>query len=261
MFVVDTAMTLLMRALAAEEVAKANLREVSKHKSDFLASMSHELRTPLNAIIGFSDVLAAQHFGPLNERQLDHVADVQEAGRHLLELINDVLDMSKIEAGSIELEKRVFPLADTIGAAVNFIAPRAAANQINVSVDVAPEANEAFGDERRIKQVLANLLSNAVKFTRPGGSIAVTADADEFATTVAVTDDGVGIAPDDLERIFDEFQQAGDVHTAMEGTGLGLALSRRLLELHSGSIKATSEVGRGSTFSFSIPRQPTAVTA
>ena len=273
--IVDAVMTLLTRAIEAEtaardiadesrmhaELVQAQLEEASRHKSEFLASMSHELRTPMNAIIGFSDVLAAQHFGDLNDRQLEYVGDVQDAGRHLLSLINDVLDLSKIESGSMDLQRRHFALDQTIESAVNLIRTRADENRIELTVDVDAQAVEAFGDERRIKQVVANLLANAVKFTPVGGSITVRASATANTTEVSVTDTGVGIAADDLERIFDDFQQVGDVTIAAEGTGLGLALCKQLVELHGGTIGVRSAAGAGSTFTFSIPRAEAPATA
>ncbi len=265
---VDGVMTLLTRALHAEHAAREaadqsrheaqtvgrELEEASRHKSEFLASMSHELRTPLNAIIGFSDVLAAQHFGELNERQAGYVGDVQEAGRHLLALINDILDLSKIESGSMELDARTFSLRDNIESALNLIRTRADAKGVALKVEMESDADEAFGDERRIKQVLANLFSNAVKFTPAGGSITVRATSPAGSTRVAVTDTGIGVAPGDLIRIFEDFQQVSDASTASEGTGLGLALCRRLIESHGGTLDVESTIGQGSTFSFVIPR-------
>jgi signal transduction histidine kinase len=246
-------------ARAATELARAQLEAASRHKSEFLASMSHELRTPLNAVLGFSDVLLSRTAGELNDDQAEFVADIRASGAHLLELINDVLDLSKVEAGRLEVDRRTFALGEVIAAAANLVRPRAEAGRIAVVVDVAPSAAEAYGDERRVKQVLVNLLGNAVKFTPPGGRIAVRAWADEAGSHVAVADDGVGIAPEDQAAIFDDFAQVGDAALAREGTGLGLALARRLLELHGGAIAVESALGVGSTFTVTLPPAPAEV--
>jgi signal transduction histidine kinase len=235
------------------ERTAALLDEASRHKSEFLASMSHELRTPLNAVIGFSDVLLTQHFGELNDDQRGYVDDIRSSGAHLLELINDVLDLSKVEAGRLDIESRWFALGDTVVSAANLLRPRAAAAQLELGFDVSPDAAEAFGDERRIKQVLVNLLTNAVKFTPPGGSVDVVARRQDHCVVVAVSDTGVGIAPEDQTRVFDDFHQVGESALAQEGSGLGLALAKRFLDLHGGEIWVESTPGEGSTFSFRLP--------
>jgi signal transduction histidine kinase len=252
-FAVEVLVTKLAELAAAEVAAREALEVASQHKSDFLAGMSHELRTPLNAVIGFAEVLDAQHFGPLNERQAEYVDDIRVAGRHLLALINDVLDLSKVEAGRMDISPEWFPLAEVVTASVQLVRPRAEEGDLELVVDVGPETAEAYGDRRRIQQVLVNLLSNAVKFTPTGGTVTVTTAADHEGVLVSVRDTGIGIASKDLARVFEDFQQAGGPERAQEGTGLGLALSRRFLELHGGEIWAESTPGAGSSFTFRLP--------
>ena len=228
------------------------LETASRHKSDFLATMSHELRTPLNAIIGFSEVLHEQMFGKLNERQLDYVKDVLEAGRHLLSLINDVLDLAKIEAGRMDLELSQVALPDLLRSAISMHSERAGRNGIALGLTSEPAEIGITADERRLRQIVFNLLSNAVKFTPTQGRVDVSAHALDGNVEIAVTDTGPGIAADDLETIFEEFEQTADGKKA-EGTGLGLPLSRKLVELHGGRLWAESEPGRGSTFRFTLP--------
>jgi signal transduction histidine kinase len=231
------------------------LETVSRHKSEFLANMSHELRTPLNAIIGFSEVLHEQMFGELNEQQLGYVGDVLEAGRHLLSLINDILDLAKVEAGRMELELADVVLGDALRSGVTMHAERATRAGIELELTLDPRIVTIRADERKLRQVVFNLLSNAVKFTPQGGRIDVSAKPADGFVEVAVADTGSGIAPEDLELVFEEFQQAGDSGKRTEGTGLGLPLSRRFIELHGGRLWAESIPGRGSTFRFTLPVQ------
>jgi signal transduction histidine kinase len=240
-------------ARAEAEESRVLMEEASRHKTEFLANMSHELRTPLNAVIGFAEVLDGQHFGPLNDRQAEYVEDIRGAGTHLLALINDVLDLAKVEAGRMEILPHWFSLSESVGAAVNLVRPRADAGQLMVRIDIAPEARDAYGDQRRIHQVLVNLLSNAVKFTPAGGVIDVVARATADGLVVEVHDTGVGISTEDQARVFQDFQQVGGPERAQEGTGLGLALSKRFLELHGGHIWVSSVPGVGSTFAFRLP--------
>ena len=230
------------------------LEAASRHKSDFLATMSHELRTPLNAIIGFSEVLHEQMFGGLNERQVAYVRDVLEAGRHLLSLINDVLDLAKIEAGRMELELSEVVVPDVLRSAVSMLFERASRNGIALTVTTEPAEIEITADERRLRQIVFNLLSNAVKFTPPDGRVDVSARLDDGQVEIAVADTGPGIPAEDLEMIFEEFEQTVDGKKEEEGTGLGLPLSRKLVELHGGRLWVESEVGRGSTFRVRLPR-------
>ena len=236
------------------------LAEASRHKSEFLASMSHELRTPLNAVIGFSEVLLERMFGDLNARQEDYLRDILGSGRHLLDLLNDVLDLSKVEAGQMELSPTRFSAEAAVGYALSMVRERALAHRIALDVEVSPGLGQIRADELRFKQVLLNLLSNAVKFTPDGGRVGVTVRASGDEVEVTVTDTGVGIAPADQERIFDSFQQGGLVNRSIEGTGLGLTLTRRIVELHGGRVWLTSRLGHGSTFSFTIPQDPTLAT-
>jgi signal transduction histidine kinase len=229
----------------------------NQHKSDFLANMSHELRTPLNAIIGFSEVLLEKMFGELNEKQLDYLSDIHSSGKHLLALINDVLDLSKIEAGRMELELSRFDLPAAIANALTLVRERAQRHGIALSLHVDPRLGEVQADERKCKQILLNLLSNAVKFTPDGGRVAVTARLDTDKAEISVADTGIGIAREDHQTVFEEFRQVGRDYTKKaEGTGLGLALARRFVELHGGTIRLDSEPGKGSTFTFTLPVTP-----
>jgi signal transduction histidine kinase len=230
------------------------LEIANKHKSDFLANMSHELRTPLNAIIGFSEVLSERMFGEVNEKQAEYLRDIHESGRHLLSLINDILDLSKIEAGRMELEVSSFHLPTALSNAVTLVRERAQRHGLQLEVDVDQGLGEFCGDERKFKQIMLNLLSNAVKFTPDGGRVAVSARKDTSCVEISVQDTGIGIAPEDQAAVFEEFRQVGgDQMRKAEGTGLGLALTKRFVELHGGSIRLQSEPGKGSTFSFTLP--------
>ena len=230
------------------------LELASKHKSDFLANMSHELRTPLNAIIGFSDVLGQKMFGELNEKQTDYLGDIASSGRHLLDLVNQILDLSKVEAGRMELEPSTFSPADSIRSSLAFVRERAAAHAIKLVADIPADLPIVTADERKIRQVVLNLLSNAVKFTPDGGVIEISARAAGGELEVSVKDTGIGIPPEDQAAVFEEFKQVGQrSDRSREGTGLGLTLAKKFVELHGGRIWVVSAVGTGSTFSFTIP--------
>jgi signal transduction histidine kinase len=231
------------------------LETASRHKSEFLANMSHELRTPLNAIIGFSQVLRQRLFGELNEKQDEYLDDILSSGNHLLALINDVLDLSKVEAGQVELEVATFSLREALERGVVMVRERATKSSVHLSLDLAGDVDLVDGDERRLRQVVFNLLSNAVKFTPAGGDVVVGSERADGEVRVTVTDTGPGVAPEDRERIFEEFQQTEVGAKQREGTGLGLALSRRLVELHGGRIWVESEVGQGSRFVFTLPQK------
>jgi signal transduction histidine kinase len=235
------------------------LELASRHKSEFLANMSHELRTPLNAVIGFSDVLLQKMFGELNERQEEYVRDIREAGRHQLALVNDILDLSKVEAGRMELEPTDFSLPALITDATALLRERASQKGVRLVVATDETLGSIHADERKIKQVLFNLVMNAIKFTPSGGTITVAGERTSAAVSVSVTDTGIGIAAEDQTRIFEEFRQAGDsAGRAIEGTGLGLSLAKRFIELHRGTLSVVSEPGRGSRFVFVLP-QPAVV--
>jgi len=237
------------------ETKSAELEVVSRHKSEFLASMSHELRTPLNAVIGFSEVLLERMFGELNDRQDEYLRDILGSGRHLLQLLNDILDLSKVEAGRMELEPSTFSLRSALEYGVSMVRERAARHGIHLSINVDDDVDTVESDELRVKQVLVNLLSNAVKFTPDGGDVSMNAREREHQTAVWVSDTGIGIAPADQERIFESFQQGQRGTQSEEGTGLGLTLCRRIVSLLGGTMWLESEVGVGSTFGFTIPRR------
>jgi signal transduction histidine kinase len=243
----------LETALSELDEKSRELETASRHKSEFLANMSHELRTPLNAIIGFSQVLHDRLFGDVNPKQEEYLDDILSSANHLLALINDVLDLSKVEAGQIELEVAPFSLQDALERGVVMVRERATEEGVQIVLDANPGVDVVSGDERRIRQVIFNLLSNAVKFTPAGGEVDIRATRLNGEVTVSVSDTGPGIAAEDYERIFEEFQQTEAGVEQREGTGLGLALSKRLIELHGGRIWVDSELGQGSTFVFTLP--------
>lgn len=231
------------------------LEIAGQHKSDFLASMSHDLRTPLNAVIGFSEVLLEEMVGGLSEKQRDYVKDIRDSGRQLLELVNDILDLSKVEAGRMSLDIRPFSLVAALKAGVTMVRERANRHAIALTLEIDSRLDEIDGDELRIKQVIENLLTNAVKFTPDGGHVSVIARPRDGEAEVCVEDTGIGIAETDCERIFESFQQGGrrESNRLIEGTGLGLTLCKRILELHGGRIGVKSEVDQGSRFTFVLP--------
>jgi signal transduction histidine kinase/CheY-like chemotaxis protein len=236
------------------ERKKGELEVASRHKSEFLASMSHELRTPLNAVIGFSEVLLDRLFGDLNPKQEEYLEDIRASGRHLLELLNDILDLSKVEAGKMELDLVDVSLRQLLEDGVALVRERAIRKGLSLDVTVDGDVDAVTADPLRLKQVLVNLVTNAVKFTPDGGRIDVRAQRAEGEVRVAVRDTGVGIAETDQQRIFDAFQQGPrSASEAAEGTGLGLTLSRRIVELHGGRLWVASRPGHGSTFTFALP--------
>jgi signal transduction histidine kinase len=242
-----------VRSARREREARIAADAANQAKSEFLANMSHELRTPLNAIIGFSEVLSERMFGEVNEKQAEYLADIQQSGQHLLSLINDILDLSKIEAGRMELEPSDFDLPSAIEHSLTLVRERAHRRGIGLGHTVDEQLGMIHADERKLKQVLLNLLSNALKFTPEGGRIDVRAALRDGVAEVSVTDTGIGISPEDQEAVFEEFRQVGPASKKVEGTGLGLAISKKFIELHGGKIWVTSQVGTGSTFAFTLP--------
>jgi len=241
--------------LANEEIQAAN-----ELKSQFLAHMSHELRTPLNAIIGFSEIMEDQTFGPTNEKQGRYIHNILTSSRHLLELINDILDLAKVESGKMELTLDRFLLSDCLAQVVDVVRPLAQNKEIQLDMNLDPAIRPLLADEGRFRQILYNLLSNAIKFTPDEGQVHVGGtQATDGTVQVSVKDTGIGISAEHQELIFSEFRQVDNSYSRKyEGTGLGLALTRKLVELHDGRIWVESEVGDGSTFSFVIPQRPTA---
>jgi signal transduction histidine kinase len=257
-FASQSALALLNAQLfTALQERSAQLEVASRHKSEFLASMSHELRTPLNAVLGFSEVLLERMFGDINERQEEYLRDIHSSGKHLLELLNEILDLSKVEAGQMELEFTSLDVPAALEYAASMLRERATAHSIDLRVELGGRVGAVEADELRFKQVVLNLVSNAVKFTPDGGSVVIWADEVDTDLHVTVKDTGVGIPVEDRERIFESFQQGGRGAAREEGTGLGLTLSRRIVELLGGRIWLESEVGVGSTFGFSIPMRRT----
>jgi signal transduction histidine kinase len=246
--------------------SKVAAEQASRAKTEFLASMSHELRTPLNAVIGFSQVLANQTYGAVNDRQLEYLTSILAGGRHLRKLVDDVLDLAKVDSGHLTLDLTKVSVAEDIPEVVGVVQALAHQKNITVTVEVKEPLPAITGDRMRVQQMIYNLLSNAIKFTGPGGHVTVTADTIASAVPngtcmlrIRVADTGIGIKPEDQARIFDKFER-GDSSSAreQEGTGLGLALTRKLVELHGGHISVESEgvKGRGSLFTVLLPLAP-----
>ena len=234
------------------------IQEASRLKSEFLANMSHELRTPLNAVIGFSEFLVDERPGPLNPKQKEYLQDILNSGRHLLQLINDVLDLSKVEAGKMDLFPETFVLPAAVEEVCSILSPLASKKNITVRKEIAPAVGQVTLDQQRFKQILYNLLSNAVKFTEDGGEVEIfAAPQDSHWFHLQVRDTGIGIRSEDLGKLFVEFQQldAGFARR-YQGTGLGLALTKKLVELQRGSISVESEPNKGSTFTVKLPLMP-----
>jgi signal transduction histidine kinase len=228
--------------------------EASKTKSSFLASMSHELRTPLNAIIGFSDTMIMEVFGPMSDRYKSYATDIRTSGEHLLALINDILDISRLDAGHTDLREEEFDAADLIAESLRMVVGQAAKAQVALTTHIATGLPHVKADKRRIKQILINLLSNALKFTPQGGEVKVIARVVPAGLTMAVSDSGIGIAPEDIPKVMERF---GMVDSSMSrhhsGTGLGLPLSKQLAEAHGGSLVLESTLHVGTTVTVTLP--------
>ena len=240
-----------------EELAENNqrLENISRIKSDFLANMSHELRTPLNTVIGFSELLQDQLFGELNQKQQRFVRNIRTSGQHLLALINDILDLSKVESGKMELELSAFSLLESLNESLMMLRVKALKGGVILHLEPGPQSDVTIAaDQRKLKQIMFNLLSNAVKFTLTGGKVDVSVRRDGDFIEITVADTGIGIKAEDLAKLFQPFTQLELVYSKeFEGTGLGLALTRNLVELHGGRIWVKSEYGAGSRFCFTIP--------
>lgn len=243
----------------SRELEEQNNRilEANRLKSEFLANMSHELRTPLNAVIGFAEVLVDGRAGPVNSEQQEYLNDILTSGRHLLQLINDVLDLAKIESGKMDLEPETFSIKKVAAEVCAVMRPIASSRNITITIEASPGADIVTLDQRKVKQILYNLLSNAVKFSKDYGEVKViVAEDSQQQIQLHVKDSGIGIRGEQLPRIFREFEQLDSgAARRFPGTGLGLALTKKLIELHHGSITVQSEFGKGSTFSVTVPRQ------
>ncbi len=241
------------------ELQRANiaLEKANRLKSEFLSTMSHELRTPLNAIIGFAEVLRDEITGTLNTEQKEYVGDIHSSGQHLLNMINSILDLSKIEAGKLELQYEEFPVEETINEVVNTILGSSRKKGISVHTHIHDDIPSLAADKVKFKQILFNLLSNAVKFTPENGRITISVKLSNQHIQIGVSDTGIGIKPEDMDKLFEAFRQVDSSYARRyEGTGLGLALTKRLVELHGGKIWVKSEYGKGSTFTFALPFKP-----
>jgi CheY-like chemotaxis protein/anti-sigma regulatory factor (Ser/Thr protein kinase) len=232
------------------------LEHANSAKDEFLAGMSHELRTPLNSMLGMSELLLEQTRDPLSACQQKSLRVISSSGRHLLDLINDILDLSKIEAGKLDYYPEIVGVAEISQASLAFVKTQAMQKSIDLSFEEDQSVSKLYADPRRLKQILVNLLTNAVKFTPKRGQVIlrVTADADEDLIQFAVIDNGIGIAPEDLERLFQPFVQVDSrLNRQNEGTGLGLALVQKLTDLHGGSVQVESAIGSGSRFTINLP--------
>ena len=235
-------------------IAKEGAEAANRTKSEFLANMSHELRTPLNAIIGFSEMIKVEMFGPVSERYRGYATDIFNSGSHLLGLINEILDLSKLEAGQFELYEEDIDLADTVEACLHLVETQARKSKIRLSTTLDPDVRLIRADDRRMRQILINLLSNAVKFTPEGGQVRVSSFLKDGGLAIEVSDTGIGIAAEDMAKVMTSFGQVeSKVSRKYEGSGLGLPLAKHLVELHGGTLTVESQVGVGTTVTIMLP--------
>ena len=224
---------------------------ISRLKSEFLASISHELRTPLNSILGFSELLHDKTYGDLNEKQFEYVNYIHTSGKHLLELINDILDLAKVEAGKMEVKPEEFSVESTIKEVHSIVSPLSIRKNISVEVDIGNGVSTIVADDKMFRQIMYNLLSNAIKFTNEGGCVKIRVVSNNYFLQVSVVDNGIGIKKEDMKQIFKEFKKIN--MGKQEGTGLGLVLVKRYIEVQGGNIRVESEYGKGSDFTFRLP--------
>jgi signal transduction histidine kinase/CheY-like chemotaxis protein len=238
---------------ATLKATNLELARASQVKSEFLARMSHDLRTPLNAVIGFADLLLTQQVGPLTDKQERYLGHVANAGRHLMVLINDILDITRVEAGKLEIHPELCHLPTILEETLALFRSQALMRRITLAMEIGTPLGDLMADRIRLQQILHNLVSNAVKFTPEGGIVTVTARQIGLELEMSVRDTGIGIPPEDHERIFEVYQQVGSIGGRQKGTGLGLAITKRLVELHGGTIRLESAPGQGSTFTVRLP--------
>jgi len=231
--------------------------DASRHKSEFIAHISHEFRTPLNSIIGFSELLLDKVSGAINEEQELFITKIHESGQHLLQLVNDILDLSKLEAGRMGLHNSYFKLEELVSGVATLLSPQIRGKGHRLAIEIESNIPPIYGDEGKVKQVLINLLSNSIRFTPEGGQIKIEAFSKDNSCQISVVDNGIGIKREQLARLFQPFSQGEDGTTRQAGgTGLGLSLAKRLVEMHNGRIWVESEYGKGSRFIFTLPLGP-----
>jgi protein-histidine pros-kinase len=245
-----------IRDITARRQVEERLAEASKAKSDFLARMSHELRTPLNAIIGFSEIIRDAAMGPLSQRYREYGGDISSAGRHLQNIINDILDISKVEGGRLELREEIVSIAETVEGCRRIVTAMADTARVTLAIDIPDAIPYVRLDRLRFRQILLNLMSNAVKFTPEGGTVSVSATANTVGLLIAVADTGIGMTQDEIAIALQPFRQIeGALSRRFDGTGLGLPLAKALLDLHGGALEITSMPGRGTTVRISLPAE------
>jgi signal transduction histidine kinase len=243
----------------ADELLKAKItaEEASLTKNEFLATMSHELRTPLNSIIGFSEILKGEDFGKINEAQAEYIDYISKSGKHLLNVINDILDLSKIEAGRMELNYEQFYLLDSINEVKMSLTPLAIKKRVDLDLELTSLPETIIADRTKLQEIIYNLASNAIKFTPEKGKVTIKASTDDRLISISIQDTGIGISTADMDKLFQPFKQIKPyMNHELEGTGLGLAITKKFIEMHGGRISVQSKPGDGSSFTFTIPKEP-----